>query len=95
MRKAALTRRERVAHTLGPSCARAALRRGTTVARAEAAPGRGRAAQGQDDTSGRGRRAGDVGPSATVTSRRCGELAGGSARTAEAAPGTGGRRAGK
>jgi hypothetical protein len=45
-RKAALTRRERVAHTPGPSCARVALRRGTAATRAEAAPGRVHAAQG-------------------------------------------------
>jgi hypothetical protein len=53
-RKAALTRRERVAHTPGPSRARAALRWGTTAARAEAASGRGRAAQGR---ASRGHRA--------------------------------------
>jgi hypothetical protein len=79
-RKAALTRRERVAHTPGPSCARAALRRGTTAARAEAAPGRGRAAQGRGETPGRGGRAGNAGPSATAANRGCGELGGGTAR---------------
>jgi hypothetical protein len=46
-RKAVLTRRERIAHTPGPSRARVALGRGTTAARAEAAPGRGRATQGR------------------------------------------------